>query len=235
MIVVGAGISGLAAAWRLERGGVSATVLEANPGPGGRVQTERVGGYLVDTGPDAATEGYSRWLALVDELGLRERLTTPSPVLGMVRGGRIIDVDPTSPVRAALTPALSIRAKARLAAGLVRLRRRLQGIDSYELNRSAELDDPGTNAYDFGVRHFGPEVTEYLIDPAIRLATGSGAREASQLGVLGVLTAWSVSLVNIEGGLGVVPAASGAAALRRALRGARHRGDRDRRRRAGDL
>lgn len=204
-IVIGGGLSGLAAAWRLQKAGVDVTVLEAQDRPGGRVRTEEVDGYRIDTGPDAATSGYSGWLGLIDELGLREALTTPSPVLGSVRNGRIIDIDPGKPLKAAMTPALSASGKARLVAGALRLRKQLKGIDSYALNLSADLDDPSLNAERFATRYFGREVTDYLIDPAIRLSTGSGASEASSLSVLGVLTAWSVALVNIEGGFAVVP------------------------------
>ena len=204
-IVIGGGLSGLAAAWRLQKAGVTVTVLEAQERPGGRVATEHVDGYVVDTGPDAATSGYTHWLALIDELGLTQQLTTPSAVLGIVRDGRIIDIDPGRPLRAALTPALSAGAKARIATGAIRLRKQLKGIDSYALNLSADLDDPATNADAFAVRYFGREATDYLIDPAIRLSTGSGARQASNLSVLGVLTAWSVALVNVEGGFQVVP------------------------------
>jgi len=207
VVVVGAGISGLVAAWRLERSGVATTVLEATDRPGGRVQTERVDGYLVDTGPDAATAGYRRWLRLVDDLGLRERLTTPSAVLGIVRGGRIIDIDPARPLRAARTPALSVGGKARLLVGALRLGAQIKQVDSYALNESADLDDPATNAERFALRYFGREVTDYLIDPVIRLTTGSGAGRASNLGVLGALSAWSTALVNLEGGLGVIPTA----------------------------
>src|ERR1700751_6031755 len=89
-VVVGAGLSGVAAARTLETAGVEVTVLEALRGPGGRVRTERIGGYLVDTGPDGATAGYSRWLALVGELGLTSQLADPSPVLGVIRGARIV-------------------------------------------------------------------------------------------------------------------------------------------------
>lgn len=53
VVVVGAGLSGLAAAYRLQQGGATVTVLESGSGPGGRVQTECHGGYIVDTGPDA--------------------------------------------------------------------------------------------------------------------------------------------------------------------------------------
>src|SRR5689334_11410414 len=120
-IVVGAGLSGLAAARTLERAGINTTVLESQDQPGGRVRTERVGRYLVDTGPDAATGSYKRWLALVDELGLSSRLTQPSPVLGVIRSGRIVDVDPGAPLKALTTPLLSRRAKLKLLAGAARL------------------------------------------------------------------------------------------------------------------
>ena len=126
VVVVGAGISGLAAAWRLERAGVDVTVLEARDEAGGRVRTEQVGDYLVDTGPDAATAGDVNWLRLVDDLGLSDRVAETSPVLGMVRDGRIHDIDPRKPLRAAFTPALSWPAKLRMGIGLARLRGRLK-------------------------------------------------------------------------------------------------------------
>jgi len=205
VVIVGGGLSGLSAAWRLERAGVSTTVLEAGDRPGGRVRTERVDGYVVDTGPDAATGGYAAWLSLIDDLGLSGQITAPSPVLGIVRDGRIIDIDPSRPLRAALTPALSAWAKARVAAGALRLSPQLRRVDSYALIESADLDDPWTDARRFALRHFGREATDYLIDPAIRLTTGSGASHASNLMVLGALASWSGALVNIEGGFDVVP------------------------------
>src|SRR5947209_4480767 len=103
-IVIGAGLSGLAAAWRLQQAGVATTVLESGMSPGGRAQSERIGEYLIDTGPDAATAGYTRWLALVDELGLRDQLTEPSPVMGIIKHGRIVEIDPTAPLQALRAP-----------------------------------------------------------------------------------------------------------------------------------
>ena len=201
IVVIGAGISGLAAALRIQRAGAQVTVLESQGETGGRIRTERVGDYLVDSGPDAATDSYEQWLDLVDELGLTDRVAPTSAVIGTVRHGRVIDIDPGRPIRAALTPALSLGGKLRMARGLVRLRKQIAAVDSFALNRSAERDDPERSGHEFSCEHFGTEATEYVIDGAVRLATGSGSRESSALAVLGVLGAWSGAAINIRGGL----------------------------------
>jgi protoporphyrinogen/coproporphyrinogen III oxidase len=204
VVVVGAGISGLAAAFRLQQRGVDVTVLESEERTGGRVATERHDGYVIDTGPDALTASYESYMRLVDDLGLSDRIVDTSPVIGLVRGGRLIDIDPAKLVNLPFSPVLSARGKIRLVRGFLRLRKAITDVDTYELVRSAASDDPDTTAHDFGVRHFGPEVTEYLIDPMMRLTVGSGAREASSLNVLGALGAWAGPLRNVRGGLTTV-------------------------------
>jgi oxygen-dependent protoporphyrinogen oxidase len=50
-LVLGAGISGLAAARRLRRDGLEVTLLEADDRPGGMLRTAHVDGFTVDLGP----------------------------------------------------------------------------------------------------------------------------------------------------------------------------------------
>lgn len=50
VIVVGAGLAGLACARRLHRSGLKVLVVEASDGPGGRVRTDEVDGFLLDRG-----------------------------------------------------------------------------------------------------------------------------------------------------------------------------------------
>lgn len=206
-VVVGGGLSGLAAAYRLNQAGVEVTVLERGPNPGGRAQTEVHGKYVVDTGPDALTESYHSYLGLLRDLGLGDRVVASSPVVGLVRGGKLIDIDPKRPWTLLRDRPLSPGAVFRLLRGYRRLSRTLKAVDSYQLVLSADLDDPSRSAYDHALEHFGQEVADYLIDPVMRLTTGSGAREASWLNVLGALTSWTVPLINVRGGLGVLPRA----------------------------
>jgi protoporphyrinogen oxidase len=183
-IVVGAGLAGLTAAYRLQKAGLAVTVLERADYPGGRVKTLRRDGFIIDAGPDAMTSGYKEYLDLVAELGLGDYVVPSSRVAGIVRHGKVIDVDLASTVSALFTKALSWPAKLHMAWGMFRLRKMFGGVDSFKLSESAALDDDLETAQQFGERHFGREATDYIIDPLMRLTVGSGAVQCSRLGVL---------------------------------------------------
>ncbi len=71
VLVVGAGLAGLAAARDLEAGGASVTVLEARDRVGGRVEQVTVpDGRVVQLGGEVVGTGHTAYLALVAELGL---------------------------------------------------------------------------------------------------------------------------------------------------------------------
>ncbi|MEX2081866.1 MAG: FAD-dependent oxidoreductase, partial [Dehalococcoidia bacterium] len=73
--VIGAGAAGLTAAHRLQQAGHQVAVFEARPFVGGRTHTESFGpGHHLDTGAGWLTSAYTRTLALLDELGMRERM-----------------------------------------------------------------------------------------------------------------------------------------------------------------
>jgi phytoene desaturase len=76
VVVVGAGLAGLAAALRLRGAGREVTVVERGTGPGGRAGRVERGGYALDTGPSVFTapELLADTLAAVGEK-VEERLT----------------------------------------------------------------------------------------------------------------------------------------------------------------
>lgn len=53
--VIGAGISGIAAAIRMQKKGYQVTLFEANPFPGGKLSSEKLKGYRFDMGPSVFT------------------------------------------------------------------------------------------------------------------------------------------------------------------------------------
>ncbi|MGH8992827.1 MAG: FAD-dependent oxidoreductase, partial [Acidimicrobiia bacterium] len=72
--VVGAGPSGLAAAWRLQQSGRSVVVLEANDVPGGKIRTREEEGFLFEQGASILPGAYEHVLRIVDEAGLTNDL-----------------------------------------------------------------------------------------------------------------------------------------------------------------
>ena len=96
VIVVGAGLAGLAAAHALAEAGVPFLVLEQSGHAGGRVRTVRdhfADGAWVDVGAQSGGSGYANWLALCDRYGIDtvsddDPVATPPDTLLVVDGRR---------------------------------------------------------------------------------------------------------------------------------------------------
>ncbi|MEW6653851.1 MAG: protoporphyrinogen oxidase [Bacteroidota bacterium] len=74
VVILGAGISGLAAAYWLNKNGFDVTVLEKQSCSGGAMQTLRDNSFLVDFGPNSGLETTPLIRKLVDEVGLSNEM-----------------------------------------------------------------------------------------------------------------------------------------------------------------
>lgn len=74
VIIVGAGLAGLACADALHRAGITITVVEARPRVGGRVSTLRNipagGGAIVEAGGEFIGSNHPAWLGMAQRFGL---------------------------------------------------------------------------------------------------------------------------------------------------------------------
>lgn len=79
-VVVGGGIAGLSAAYALQKlgreagGDLRLTVVDASDRWGGKIQTERIHGFVIEAGPDTFVSTKPWGVALCRELGLEDRL-----------------------------------------------------------------------------------------------------------------------------------------------------------------
>ncbi|MCP5114412.1 MAG: FAD-dependent oxidoreductase, partial [bacterium] len=98
IVVIGAGISGLAAAWTASRRAADAgleaevVVLEKDPEVGGKARTLDIDGFQVEAGPTGFMGGESALDQLVEEAGLggeRIRANKSAERRFVVRNGRL--------------------------------------------------------------------------------------------------------------------------------------------------
>lgn len=113
VIVVGGGLSGLTAGYRLRQQGLRVRVLEAQMTPGGNAQTDVVDGVLFERGPHTFPQSADVLFELANELGIDDQLTVTDPRAHnrfIVRNGRVHPL-PHSIWSFLRTPLLSIWAK----------------------------------------------------------------------------------------------------------------------------
>ncbi len=79
VVIIGGGISGLSAAYELERRGVPFTLLESSPRLGGLIRTEYLDGFTVEAGPESVLAQKPAALQLCEELGLGPRIISALP------------------------------------------------------------------------------------------------------------------------------------------------------------
>jgi phytoene dehydrogenase-like protein len=81
VVVVGAGLAGLACALRLHEAGASVRVLEASDGVGGRVRTDDVDGFLLDRGFQVLLTAYPETRRVLDYTALDLRPFLPGALV----------------------------------------------------------------------------------------------------------------------------------------------------------
>ncbi len=165
-IVVGGGIAGLTAAFRLKQGGFAVTVLEAEDHVGGRMATIERGGFRIDTAAAILPTTYTRMVKLISDAGLSGDVVPTSDLVGIVRDGTTYRLRGGKAVADAVkTRLLSVREKLPLAKLLADLARAGDRLDWYDLGRAADLDTESARQY--ADRRLTKEILDYIIDPAL--------------------------------------------------------------------
>lgn len=172
------------------------------------MRSERHGDFVVERGASFVTSGYRNLHDVVRALGLEAELRVTPPVRNVVlRGGKLLPADVTSPWRLLTSPLLSPLAKLRLARLPLEVVRHRRLLDPRHPERAAALD--GENL-DSGLRRLvGDEVCDFLIAPAFAAIFGGEPAEWSLAFALLVLRLFAdgARLQSFAGGNGAFTSA----------------------------
>ncbi|KAI8533439.1 hypothetical protein RHMOL_Rhmol10G0010400 [Rhododendron molle] len=166
--VVGAGVSGLAAAYKLKLHGLNVTVFEAEGRAGGKLRSISQDGLIWDEGANTMTESETEVRYLLDNLGLRDKQQFPiaQNKRYIVRNGAPARI-PSNPIALIRSNFLSAQSKL-----LIILEPFL-----WKKSNMEKVSDSDESVGDFFQRHFGKEVVDYMIDPFVA-GTSAGDPES---------------------------------------------------------
>jgi oxygen-dependent protoporphyrinogen oxidase len=182
--IVGGGISGLSAAFYLEKARTAGadleyTLFESGQRLGGSMYSDRVEGCLVEAGPDSFLTEKPWALSLCKDLGIADQLIGSNDAQRktyIVVNGRLVVMPdglmfmvPTQLLPTALSSLFSWSTKLRMARELLHPPRPMQTDETV-----AELVE----------RHFGAEVVDRLADPLLSGVYGGDAAKLSARAVL---------------------------------------------------
>ena len=177
--VVGAGISGLTCAYRLQTSGHEVVVFEQGQAVGGRMRTVRKDGLAIDVGANLLLENYEHLHALARELGIEDTLF---PFVagsgGILRDDQITSFTPKSAFDVLRYGGVSFASRMQLLRYFMRATAWTSTLDFFDLSVGDD-DDEGRDAYSVVEERLGSEVADYLIDPFVRTFHFHGAREIS--------------------------------------------------------
>src|SRR3972149_6115814 len=154
IVVLGAGISGLAAAYLLKQKGRDVTVLEKKNEVGGSIETSYENGFLFDHGPYSALETTPLISKFVEELNLHDQLVYANKTANkryILRSNTLYAL-PMSPAAFLKTRLFSTKAKLRLFA---------------EPFVGRSKDGYYQSIAEFVTRRLGREFLDYVINPFV--------------------------------------------------------------------
>ena len=172
VVVVGAGLAGLAAATVLANAGRDIVLIEASDDVGGRVRTDEVDGFLVDRGFQVLLTAYPEVDRQLDRAALRLRAFEPGALVRIGERFHAVGDPFRQPGRLLSTAAAPVGSpvdKLRLLA----LRRRLRATPVPQLLRGEDVDTADALRQDrFGRamidRFFRPLVGGIQLDPGLK-------------------------------------------------------------------
>jgi oxygen-dependent protoporphyrinogen oxidase len=203
-IVVGGGLAGVAAAWRLASAGVGVTLLERSARLGGRLGSDALDGVHYEPLPQTLPEDAGRVALLAAQAGLSAAVTVrrlERVALPHARGPRAIELPPRSrfqrPSGVPLREALRMRRVRALVDWFG------EKLDPHAPEDAVRLDD--RSIADFARLYLGRRTLERWLSPLVEAGFGLRAEQASRVLLFLLLGADGWPRLALGDGFGALP------------------------------
>jgi oxygen-dependent protoporphyrinogen oxidase len=150
--IIGGGISGLCAAYRLKKQGVDVTLLEKNNSVGGNIKTEKIDDFLIEYGPNSTLVS-EHLFELISELNLTSEIAYANSTAKKryILKNNILQALPMKIISLVGNKSFSAKAKLRL-------------LKEPFIKSKAATDE---SISEFFSRRLGREIVDYAVDPFI--------------------------------------------------------------------
>ncbi|MBM7579811.1 oxygen-dependent protoporphyrinogen oxidase [Jeotgalibacillus terrae] len=166
IVIVGGGITGLAAAYRAqekintEQLDAEITIVEANHRLGGKIQTVVQDGFVIERGPDSFLERKKSMGRLITDVGMADKL-----VPNATGQAFILVNDKLHPMPGGAIMGIPTQIRPFMLTDLISLTGKLRAAGDFVLPKSNRQDDQSLGT--FFRRRLGNEVVENLIEPLL--------------------------------------------------------------------
>lgn len=202
--IVGSGIAGMTAAYRLQQAGHQVSVFEAEPTVGGRMSCRRVGGYTFNRAATLLAGKYDYLIGLIRELGLGDRIEYGHFKIGTPRNGTIYSLRTKHIwMDSALSGLLSWRSKLLMARLLWDLRKLRPYLRYDDLSGAAPFDVETAEAY--ALRRLNREINDYIVDPAMAALLVARSSQPSSIDFMFTVAHYlGMGAYKVDGGIDFV-------------------------------
>jgi len=175
--IIGGGIAGLTAAYRICKQGGNPIVIEKNPELGGLTSSLKINGYFIEEFYHHVFKGDNFLFKLLGELGIEDKLTWHKTKSGSVDLNGVYEL--TSPLDLIRYKPLNFLEKFRLGMFVLKIKR-IKNFENYD----------SINAKDWIIKNTGEVVFDKFFEPILRGKYGNFADEIS--------AAWFISRITLR-------------------------------------
>ncbi len=179
VLIIGGGISGLSAAYYLNRAGIRPTLIEKAPRLGGVIHTTTQQGCVLEAGPDSFLAAKPAAMDLIRELGLEHQVIGSNDhqrVVFILKHGKLVPL-PDGMMMMVPTKLMPL-AGTRLLGWGTKLRM------GFEFLRRPNGSQPDRSVHEFLLDHYNEEAIDYLAEPLLAGVYGGDPKQLSANSVL---------------------------------------------------